>query len=222
MAYLVPTLATLRAELNSAFPGRSKSYDGWIGDAAHAKTKSDHNPDAKGRVRAVDLTAEGARGAALAEVAIAALKARGQKGYVIHQGRIANPSVQGGAWRRYSGSNPHTHHVHVSAHTQLTSTARWGVVPLSPPRVSGILDRNTITLLQTLVGARVDGVMGKETIGKLQTLVGVEADGLMGPVTARAVEKYLGAPVEQIPGWYPGLIRALQRRLADLVNTGEL
>ena len=88
--------------------------------------------------------------------------------------------------------------------------------------MSGILDRNTITLLQTLVGARVDGVMGKETIGKLQKLVGVEADGLMGPVTARAVEEYLAAPVEQIPGWYPGLIRALQRRLADLVNTGEL
>lgn len=222
MAYLVPTLATLRAEFNRAFPGRSKSHDGWVGDAAHAKTKSDHNPDGKGRVRAVDLTAEGARGAALAEVAIAALKARGQKGYVIHNGRIANPSVQGGAWRPYSGSNPHTRHVHVSAHTQLTSTARWGVVPLSPPRVSGILDRNTITLLQTLVGASVDGVMGKETIGKLQKLVGVEADGLMGPATARAVEKYLAAPVEQIPGWYPGLIRALQRRLADLVNTGEL
>lgn len=222
MAYLVPTLATLRAEFNSAFPGRSKSYDGWIGDAAHAKTKSDHNPDAKGRVRAVDLTAEGARGASLAEVAIAALKARGQKGYVIHNGRIANPDVQGGAWRRYTGSNPHTHHVHVSAHTQLASSARWGVVRLTPPRVSGILDRNTIALLQTLVGARVDGVMGKETIGKLQKLVGVEADGLMGPVTARAVEEYLAAPVEQIPGWYPGLIRALQRRLADLVNTGEL
>ena len=222
MAYLVPTLATLRAEFNSAFPGRSKSYDGWIGDAAHAKTKSDHNPDEKGRVRAVDLTAEGARGAALAEVAIAALKARGQKGYVIHNGRIANPSVQGGSWRPYKGSDPHTRHVHVSVHTQLTSSARWGVVRLSPPRVSGILDRNTIALLQTLVGARVDGVMGKETIGKLQKLVGVEADGLMGPVTARALEKYLAAPVEDIPGWYPGLIRALQRRLADLVNTGVL
>lgn len=222
MAYLVPTLATLRAEFNSAFPGRGKSYDGWIGDAAHAKTKSDHNPDAKGRVRAVDLTAKGARGAALAEVAIAALKARGQKGYVIHNGRIANPDVSGGAWRRYTGSNPHTHHVHVSAHTQLASSARWGVVRLSPPRVSGILDRNTIALLQTLVGARADGVMGKETIGKLQKLVGVETDGLMGPVTARALEKYLAAPAEKIPGWYPGLIRALQRRLADLVNTGEL
>ena len=222
MAYLVPTLATLRAEFNSAFPGRSKSHDGWIGDAAHAKTKSDHNPDEKGRVRAVDLTAEGARGASLAEVAIATLKRRGQQGYVIHNGRIANPDVRGGAWRRYSGSNPHTRHVHVSAHTQLTSSARWGVVRLTPPRVSGILDRNTIALLQALVGARVDGVMGEETIGKLQALVGVEADGLMGPVTARAVEKYLAAPVEQIPGWYPGLIRALQRHLVDLVNTGEL
>ena len=88
--------------------------------------------------------------------------------------------------------------------------------------MSGILDRNTIALLQTLVGARVDGVMGKETIGKLQVLVGAEADGLMGPITARALEEYLGAPVEKIPGWYPGLIRALQRHLADLVNTGEL
>lgn len=230
MAYLVPTLATLRAEFNRAFPARSKSHDGWIGDAAHAKTKSDHNPDAKGRVRGVDLTAGGAVGAALAEVAINTLKRRGQKGYVIHAGRIANPSVQGGKWRRYTGSNPHTHHVHVSAHTMLTSTAAWGVVQILPPRVSGILDHNTVALLQTLAGVPVDGDMGPVTVKGIQRLL-IEAghklpkygaDGQFGGESARALEAYLGLPPEKIDGWYPGLIRGVQRHLADLVNQGKL
>ena len=133
MAYLVPTLVTLRAEFDAAYPGRDREHDGWIGDAAHAKTKSDHNPDEQGRVRAVDLTGSGDVRTALAETAIAAMKRRGQRGYVIHAGRIANPSVQGGAWRTYTGPNPHTGHVHVSAHSHLDSDDPWRVRPPAEP-----------------------------------------------------------------------------------------
>ena len=94
--YLVRTLRILREEFDAAHPGRDRKHDGWIGDAAHQLGKSDHNPDELGRVCAVDLTASGDVGAGLAETAIAAMKRRGQKGYVIHAGRIANPSAPPG------------------------------------------------------------------------------------------------------------------------------
>ena len=120
------SLLTLRSQYNAAFPSRSTAYDGTIGDAAHQRAgTSDHLPGADGIVQAIDLTATPAQGKILAAAAIATLKARGQRGYVIYAGRIANPSVQGGAWRRYSGSNPHNHHVHVSVHTQIDSTKAW-------------------------------------------------------------------------------------------------
>src|SRR5690625_6390237 len=57
-AYLALSLARLRSQVSQTFPKRGTASDGWIGDAAHAATNSDHNPDPKsGVVRALDLTA---------------------------------------------------------------------------------------------------------------------------------------------------------------------
>jgi hypothetical protein len=42
---LVPCLVSLRTEFNRLSPGRDKASDGSIGDAAHQKEPSDHNPD---------------------------------------------------------------------------------------------------------------------------------------------------------------------------------
>jgi len=46
----------LREQIDDAFPDRDRKSDGWIGDARHAASKSDHNPDPKtGVVRALDI-----------------------------------------------------------------------------------------------------------------------------------------------------------------------
>jgi hypothetical protein len=47
----------LREQLDDSFPLR-KRPDGWIGDARHSNRKSDHNPDAEGWVRALDVSAD--------------------------------------------------------------------------------------------------------------------------------------------------------------------
>lgn len=224
MAYLVKTLATLRAQYDAAHPGRSKSHDGWIGDTAHSKRKSDHNPDMLGRVKAVDITASGAAGRALADSALRTMLRRGQKGYVIHAGRIANPSVSGGAWRKYNGSNPHTHHVHVSAHSLLNSTQGWlftgaAVVKEAPLAVTGKLDPATVKAVQRDVGVTVDGDMGPQTIKAVQRrliaagfkLPRFGADGDMGAETARALEARFKLPATNVSGLYPGILRAMQR-----------
>lgn len=53
---LAKSLERLRAQVNDIYPSRSKLSDGTIGDAAHSKRKSDHNPDKDGVVKAIDLT----------------------------------------------------------------------------------------------------------------------------------------------------------------------
>lgn len=126
-AFLVPCLVTLRAEFNELAPGRGKGADGWIGDTAHAARASDHNPDAQGRVLALDIDSTGPWPRPFDDLV------EGRRGddrleYVIWNRRIASRD-QGWTWRTYTGtSDPHTGHAHFSArhdHSGNDSTAPW-------------------------------------------------------------------------------------------------
>ena len=109
----------LRSEINKKYPNRDTRSDGWLGDTAHQKRKSDHNPDNKGWVRAVDIDSDLVKGSSkeswlLAEqIKTIALKGDKRINYIIHQHRIAS-ARQNWAWRVYKGSNPHVSHLHIS------------------------------------------------------------------------------------------------------------
>ncbi len=106
------SIGTLRSQVNAAWPDRNRASDGTIGDTAHSSRRSDHNPNAAGVVCAIDITHDPAAGAdmhALAE----AIKHDPRVKYLIFNARIWNPSVSA-SWRRYSGSNAHRVHMHVS------------------------------------------------------------------------------------------------------------
>lgn len=114
---LAHSLTTLRDQLNKRHPKRSKTHDGSIGDARHAKRTSDHNPwimdDIHGVVSALDITHDpkgGCDAHALAEHLRTTKDGRIK--YVISNGRIF--SAPGFTWRKYTGSNPHRSHVHIS------------------------------------------------------------------------------------------------------------
>jgi hypothetical protein len=111
------SLATLLGQLNARAPGRNKASDGGIGDAAHAATASDHNPDSSGVYHARDFTHDPAGGLDGWWLADTLLRSRDKRiKYIIWQRRIVdfragfNPFV----WTAYTGSNPHDKHVHVS------------------------------------------------------------------------------------------------------------
>ena len=48
----------LREQIDDDYPERDRKSDGWVADARHvAKGNSDHIPDARGIVRALDIDA---------------------------------------------------------------------------------------------------------------------------------------------------------------------
>jgi hypothetical protein len=115
---------TLRDQINKAFVDRDKTSDGWIGDARHSATESQHNPDYSDPnskwawVRAIDIDADlgGAKNNSdyLADqIRLCAKAGESRIAYCIFKGRIAS-SKKSWAWRPYSGFSRHDHHIHVS------------------------------------------------------------------------------------------------------------
>jgi hypothetical protein len=126
---LAPALAALRDEVNRLWPSRDRSYDGTIGDLAHqAQSKSEHNPDVKGVVRAIDITARGIDVDALLNAAIGDPRVH----YVIYRGRICSRTY-GWTWHRSSG---HEHHVHISLRNHTSESAPWDVIDRAAENVS--------------------------------------------------------------------------------------
>ena len=130
---VAPCLLTLRDEINQLAPHRNKASDGTIGDAAHQQRKSDHNPDADGVVRALDVTHDPAGGA---DMAVLAEHLRSRQDprtkYVIFNRRIFSPR-NNWAWRPFDGQS-HAHHLHLSvvADGRADDPSGWGVRDADP------------------------------------------------------------------------------------------
>jgi hypothetical protein len=110
----------LREQIDDAFADRDRTSDGWIGDTRHAARPSDHNPDANGWVRAIDVDRDLSGKAKpdimpdLADqIRLAGKSGEKRIAYVIFDGRIASSRLNW-RWRKYTGSNKHNHHCHIS------------------------------------------------------------------------------------------------------------
>ena len=109
----------LRQQIDDSYPDRDRTSDGVVGDARHSARASDHNPDAKGIVRAIDIDRDlsGKKKPDLmpylADQIRHAAKSDKRIAYIIFAGKIASPRMAW-RWRKYSGINPHDHHCHIS------------------------------------------------------------------------------------------------------------
>jgi hypothetical protein len=123
----------LREQIDDAFPDRDRTSDGWIGDSRHAKTKSDHNPDAQGWVRAIDIDAnlDKSKGTSvyLADQIRAYAKTNGRISYVIHMGKISSRKSLW-RWVKYSGINAHNHHIHISFNKDQDENSEFFQIPM--------------------------------------------------------------------------------------------
>jgi len=110
----------LRLQVDDTYSDRDRTSDGWIGDTRHQAGVSDHNPDAMGIVRAIDVDRD-LSGKAKPDIMpnladqIRLCARAGDKriSYVIFDGKICS-SKKSWAWRPYDGINKHNHHCHVS------------------------------------------------------------------------------------------------------------
>jgi Putative peptidoglycan binding domain len=197
MAVLAANLAGLRREINAHWPHRDKKSDGWIGDSAHQGRKSDHNPDDRGVVHAIDVDTDGIDPRLLVRRAIKHPTTQ----YVIFNRTIWSRTHDFRA-RRYTGADPHTGHVHISgrhgsqfegdgtgwglakvaaappAAARLAAAAKGGdphkpgsrTLRLAQPRMNG----GDVRFIQRFIGARQCGA----------------ADGFFGPRTEAGVRFY--------------------------------
>ena len=109
----------LREQIDDSFSDRSRSSDGWIGDSKHATRKSDHNPDAQGWVRAIDIDRDLSGKPKpdimpdLADQLRILAKSDKRISYIIFDGKIASARSLW-RWRKYKGINQHRTHLHCS------------------------------------------------------------------------------------------------------------
>jgi hypothetical protein len=126
-------LVQLREQFDDSFPKRDRKSDGWLGDARHSATISDHNPDANGWVRALDVDADLDRNPESMAKIVNQIRKRARKdgrlNYIIFNGRIASRKSLW-VWTKYRGINPHRTHAHFSALPTADRDNKFWNIPL--------------------------------------------------------------------------------------------
>lgn len=122
------SLDVLLGQLNAHAPGRDKSSDGSIGDAAHQGRPSAHNPqdtedssdgnDPDNQVDARDFTHDPDSGADMHQMTEEIRLSRDRRVNLVIWNRrqfssYSTSTRKAWAWGPYSGSNPHDKHAHV-------------------------------------------------------------------------------------------------------------
>lgn len=211
---LAKSLETLRAQVDTRWPGRDRTSDGTIGDAAHASRTSDHNSWIKDRpgpdvVSAWDCDRDLGKGTVVRMIAEALVKSRDPRiKYIISDGQMCRSYPKGNlpawSWGPYTGTNAHRQHMHISVNEEkkyYDDTSAWSLdgvqvadgLPVVPPprRVLKLGSAGSdVKELQTKLGIKVDGDFGpltRKAVIEFQISKKLVADGIVGPQTFAAL-----------------------------------
>ncbi|SDD24096.1 peptidoglycan-binding domain-containing protein [Glycomyces harbinensis] len=215
---LAGSLGVLRAEIDTAAPGRSTVSDGTIGDDAHQGTASDHNPNGANVVCAADFTHDPGGGADMHQFA-EFIRDRNHTAvkYVIWNRRIWSKHRDDEGWRAYGGSNPHTRHMHVSVGVGPDGQSTGPYDVTSPWGIEAKFGGGELIGLKR--GDRGDRVKGLQATLRLAGYDPGEVDGDYGADTAAAVLKMRRAEGSDVAdgdnftGWaYAQLMRAMAKQ----------
>lgn len=172
--YIARSLDVLLGQLNALAPRRNKASDGGIGDPAHSARTSDHNPTSTGQVCARDYTHDPAGGLDcnwLANVLVASRDSRIK--YIIWNRRILDtrPGFRPWTWQPYTGTNPHTKHLHLSVKAGAVgdNASQWNLGGVQGEREMELSDNVTLfDGTKTSVNNVLAGILAR--LGKQQSL----------------------------------------------------
>lgn len=118
----VAGITALRGQIDDRWPKRDKASDGILGDSDHASRISDHNPDGRGYVHALDID-EDFKGSEFDNrwyadqlIAFARMNQPGSARlkYVVYENQIASGTYPSVDWEWRNGDYGHTIHIHTS------------------------------------------------------------------------------------------------------------
>ena len=197
MAKLAKTLRILRDDnINIKWPQRPRAMDGWIGDAAHQQRDSDHNPNRRDTVDAIDVdTAQTGPTPIHVPTVIAAIIMHPSTHYVIYYERIMDADDKFMP-HRYTGTNLHKKHIHDSVRQSgLAENSTVVYKFIKKPMTWATLKRgsngNQVKELQAYLNGwgyavAVDGDFGPKVeaaVKAFQKRSGIRVDGIVGAGT---------------------------------------
>lgn len=196
------SINVLLSQCNTFAPHRSRLSDGTIGDTAHQAegNASDHNPWYNNTVTAVDITHDPSHGMDCSKLADSLVSnGDARRKYIIWNHRIfefRGGFPGSGKWVAYTGTDPHTSHLHLSVMPNATceSVNHWGVYYFSICELGDWNDK-VLALQRTLnfrlaIGLILDGQFGPKTLSAVQVFQSrnhLAVDGIAGPRTLAAL-----------------------------------
>lgn len=204
----VAGVTVMRDQINNRWPDRDKRSDGIKGDDAHAARQSDHNPDSRGYVHALDID-EDLRGSKndniwLADqiIAYARMKRAGSARlkYVVYENEIASGTYPDHFWTWRGDNYGHTIHMHISFTTKGEEDKSLFEIPILVDGQRGVWDGHApfFDVLQDAIKANAANKATWRLACRLKELgfyVGnVQPEGKQGyPKNAvRAMQDYMG------------------------------
>jgi hypothetical protein len=228
-------LTQLRTDFNNAFPLRSHTSDGWIGDAAHQAETSGHNPDdtigvkaeysdadSVPEVRAIDVDSDLNSSMTMFQVVKQILDNPNNTKrlkYIIYNRVIWSRNTN---WEphEYTGSSPHVEHIHASADPLFdeddapwligdTMTADEYLAILNNPKVAA---RMAVLAVSYIGGPLPDGVNVLSAINK--TLLATT--NTLPALVAKAIEEASNDPtIPDVPPLTVEQVAAITKAVVD-------
>lgn len=165
----VAGITTLQDQIDKRWPTRDKASEGILGDSAHSARLSDHNPDSKGLVHAIDVD-EDFNGSphdtewyADQLIAYARMKRSGsvRLKYAMYENRIASGTYSAQNWVWRNGDYGHTKHIHTSFTTTGEGDGSEFQIPILYGK-SGYWDGN-VPYFDILLDSAKNGAKNKAT-----------------------------------------------------------